>query len=92
MKENPFGKYVPEDGKIGEPNSAGIADIAWNTCWTCSKDYIMLIGMYMDETVVSSTSIGTQAFPMTFTSCVFNLAVSTILCPIPRIVFCHNHH
>lgn len=75
-QSDPFGKYVPPDGRLGEVNSGAMYQLAYETmCKDPSKDFLIEVIMTMDLSVVSANS-NLDSHPMMFTLAIFNSAVS----------------
>jgi hypothetical protein len=75
--DDPFGKYISPDGKLNDVNSAQIYELAYNHCCTTDKDFLALVILYMDKTVISQTKEGLSALPVMMTVATFNCEVNT---------------
>jgi hypothetical protein len=86
--DDPFGKYVFPDGKLNDVNSAQIYEVAYDHCCTSEKDFLALVILYMDKTVISQTKEGLSALPVMMTVATFNCEVN-ILIGVPYLL--HSH-
>jgi hypothetical protein len=86
--DDPFGKYVSPDGKLNDVNSAQIYELAYDHCCTSEKDFLALVILYMDKTVISQTKEGLSALPVMMTVATFNCEVN-ILIVVPYLL--HSH-
>ncbi len=86
--DDPFGKYVSPDGKLNDVNSAQIYELAYDHCCTSEKDFLALVILYMDKTVISQTKEGLSALPVMMTVATFNCEVN-ILIGVPYLL--HSH-
>ena len=78
-QDDPFGKYISPDGKLGDVNSAKIYDLAYDHCCTTDKDFLALVILYMDKTVISQTKEGLSALPVMVTVATFNCEVKVLI-------------
>jgi hypothetical protein len=70
--EDPFSKYMPPDGLLGEVNSGDHYQIAYaELVNNPGKDFLCPIIMYMDETTISLQS-QISCHPVMFTTSIFN--------------------
>lgn len=77
---DPFGKYVPPDGRLDEVNSGAMYQMAYHTlCLDPSKDFLLMIILTMDKTTVSANS-DLDSFPLMFTLAIFNSSVRSKIC------------
>jgi len=74
--DDPFGKYTPLDGRLNDVNSAQIYELAYDHCCTTDKDFLALVILYMDKTVISQTKEGLSALPVMVTVATFNCEVN----------------
>jgi hypothetical protein len=74
--KNPFTKYEAPNGRIGEPNSAAVYRYTWDHMCVNGEDFMVMIVIYMDKTVISNTA-RICAFPVTFSATIFNCKVSS---------------
>ena len=77
--DDPFGKYISPDGKLSDVNSGKIYELAYDHCCKTDKDFLALVILYMDKTVVSQTKEGLSALPVMVTLATFNCEVSILI-------------
>ena len=71
-KNNPFGRYVPEDGLLGEMNSGEVYNTAYdNRINDPDTDFLLPVPFFMDSTTVSQNG-NLKSFPVMMSTSIFN--------------------
>lgn len=71
-QDNPFGKYVSPNGRLGPFNSGSWYDNTWDRLCTKPNDWLCPIVYGCDETIVGSSQGRASVTPLLFTLSIFN--------------------